>query len=293
MAASTWHDPWRERVPRDAEGRLDDDAPCRRCGYNLRGLALDGLCPECGAPVAWSAFGAALRYGDPRWIATLASGMGWLVAGLILSFLSHWIVPRWFFGDLVASQWGWSLTAASGALAIAVVMLIGVWRVTAPEPGTIEHASLNARTVGRWSLTTSEAITVAAPLLFAIDPLVTAAQTLQYVGKVAWITGLIALLAYLTPRAERLGDSSLARQTFLLRRAFVVLIVISVVLIAIAASVDGLGYRTVDLQAVFGDVGAGIAGLAACGGGLATLAVNIWLVVLLVWYRRRLSAAMR
>src|SRR3954454_11492094 len=28
---------------------LGDDRPCANCGYNLRGLAYDSACPECGA----------------------------------------------------------------------------------------------------------------------------------------------------------------------------------------------------------------------------------------------------
>ncbi len=28
---------------------LGDDRPCTHCGYNLRGLAYDSACPECGA----------------------------------------------------------------------------------------------------------------------------------------------------------------------------------------------------------------------------------------------------
>jgi uncharacterized repeat protein (TIGR04138 family) len=30
---------------------IDVDLPCAACGYNLRGLAVAGRCPECGAPV--------------------------------------------------------------------------------------------------------------------------------------------------------------------------------------------------------------------------------------------------
>lgn len=30
--------------------RIENDVPCPDCGYNLRGLRLDGRCPECGRP---------------------------------------------------------------------------------------------------------------------------------------------------------------------------------------------------------------------------------------------------
>ena len=32
--------------------RIAHDTPCPECGYNLRGLRLDGNCPECGRPTA-------------------------------------------------------------------------------------------------------------------------------------------------------------------------------------------------------------------------------------------------
>ncbi|UCF34303.1 MAG: hypothetical protein JSV78_03165, partial [Phycisphaerales bacterium] len=32
----------------------DSDRPCVNCGYNLRGLAKDGVCPECGTPISFS-----------------------------------------------------------------------------------------------------------------------------------------------------------------------------------------------------------------------------------------------
>ena len=30
---------------------LDQDLPCRNCGYNLRGVLAKGQCPECAHPV--------------------------------------------------------------------------------------------------------------------------------------------------------------------------------------------------------------------------------------------------
>src|SRR5688500_13104102 len=34
---------------------IQSDTPCHACGYNLRGLATDGACPECGTDIAYSA----------------------------------------------------------------------------------------------------------------------------------------------------------------------------------------------------------------------------------------------
>ena len=34
--------------------RIDIDLACRSCGYDLRGIAADGRCPECGAPALQS-----------------------------------------------------------------------------------------------------------------------------------------------------------------------------------------------------------------------------------------------
>jgi hypothetical protein len=50
------------------------DVPCLRCGYNLRGLKIDGLCPECGAPIARSLHGNLLGYSAPEYVAKLQAG---------------------------------------------------------------------------------------------------------------------------------------------------------------------------------------------------------------------------
>ena len=39
---------------------LASDLACRKCGYHLRGLPTNGMCPECGTPVAISLRGPLL-----------------------------------------------------------------------------------------------------------------------------------------------------------------------------------------------------------------------------------------
>ena len=67
---------------------LETDAPCGECGYNLRGLPVDSICPECAHPIAESlkvdlyplGTGHDLRH---LWWGLLAAGIAyviWLVA---------------------------------------------------------------------------------------------------------------------------------------------------------------------------------------------------------------------
>ena len=45
----------------DADGQIARDLPCANCRYNLRGLTMTGVCPECAYPVASTAVGHRLR----------------------------------------------------------------------------------------------------------------------------------------------------------------------------------------------------------------------------------------
>ena len=63
---------------------LETDAPCGECGYNLRGLPADSICPECAHPIADSlkvdlyplGTGRDLRY---LWWGLLAAGVAYLL----------------------------------------------------------------------------------------------------------------------------------------------------------------------------------------------------------------------
>ncbi|MCH8859402.1 MAG: hypothetical protein IID54_07490, partial [Proteobacteria bacterium] len=74
----------------DEQGRLIEDVPCRRCGYNLRSLPADGKCPECGSAVAISIHGFYLRFAPPAWVRRLALGAKLLVVSVITTIVG-WV----------------------------------------------------------------------------------------------------------------------------------------------------------------------------------------------------------
>jgi hypothetical protein len=117
-------------IPYATVATVSDDLTCRRCGYNLRGLEVSGRCPECNSDVALSMQSDMLSFANPYWLRTLARGATVLCVGLSLGLLfslGSFLLPRFVrwpnYPFLIASIFGWP-----------VVMLAGLWLVTAPDP---------------------------------------------------------------------------------------------------------------------------------------------------------------
>jgi hypothetical protein len=71
---------------------------CKSCAYDLRGLQVDGRCPECGVPVAASLPGYALRTRSARSLISMRSGVELFHAAIIVSLavpvlLTYWVLP--------------------------------------------------------------------------------------------------------------------------------------------------------------------------------------------------------
>src|SRR5262245_44630413 len=122
----------------DASGRLDQDVTCRRCGYNLRGQSPDGVCSECGTPVGRSLMGDLLRFSDPKWVRSLASGMDWIMVGVILSVLCSCLMSA-AIGAIRLPH----IILAVGQVATGIVPLLGYWKLTVPDPGGLEDSKLD------------------------------------------------------------------------------------------------------------------------------------------------------
>lgn len=67
--------------------RIENDVACPACGYNLRGLRMDGRCPECGRPTI-DTFARPLR----AFTGALAEEMVRRPGGLLVILLAWWII---------------------------------------------------------------------------------------------------------------------------------------------------------------------------------------------------------
>src|SRR5262245_45311864 len=70
----------------DANGRVAVDAPCLRCGYNLRSLEATGYCPECRAPVITSLQQGLLRFAPTVWTRRIARGLQLVLISMGIMF---------------------------------------------------------------------------------------------------------------------------------------------------------------------------------------------------------------
>lgn len=111
-----------------------ESRPCRKCGYDLKGLRVGNLCPECGETIRLAPKPVNVRAGtmtdaDPRYVRLIIAGFGAMSAGILLSL----------FGFVI----GWFSAIFGGAtlLAGAAAWVAGIWIISQPRPH--EFAELN------------------------------------------------------------------------------------------------------------------------------------------------------
>jgi hypothetical protein len=188
---------------------VDTDVFCRRCGYNIRGLHLEGLCPECATPVHVSLHGDLLRFSDPQWLLMLTRGISLLFYG-ILVVVGAIVCQRIVLNSIVHPS------IRNAALIIASFVPVGgVWLLTTPDPS---HAGESA--YGRWRRLTRILllIVLAAAILYSatkkmpLPPEIHGSLLLiTALGSIASIGGIVALLNFIRGLGRRLPDESIER----------------------------------------------------------------------------------
>jgi hypothetical protein len=262
----------------DAAGHIDQDMTCIRCGYNLRGLSPDGVCPECGTAIGRSLHGDLLRFAPPDWVENLAAGMNWIVAAIIigiaagaLSVVLSSAVGARGLGELIAH-------------ALGIVSVIGYWKVTTPDPGRLEQEPpVNARNLVRLTVVLNYVFGFARLGAGAIDR-----RVLIVALAIAGLSGVVnyfAIFTYARQLALRIPNLRLAGQTRIVMWGMVAVAVFAMLLLVSAMSTPASGARP--------PRGGDTLVLLACSAGLGTLIFGIWSLVLLLWFRRELATAAR
>ncbi len=216
-----------ERVESDPDedaGRvIDRDVACASCGYNLRGLAPDGRCPECGAPIANSLRGNTLSSCDPRWLGRLRLGadlirVGMIVSvGLVLAVVITSGMPPLRTWILLAFQ-----VIATG------LMIAGTWLLTLPE---IREDSKSPGAKARWRCRGMLFAVLALDVYLIIIVLVHATGfwwllALRLLAGLVWIGLLTVHIRYLSIRADSGGLRRSCRTNLLVIKGLAALLVI-------------------------------------------------------------------
>lgn len=198
---------------------LDTDRACVRCSYNLRGLPTDGVCPECGTPVADSLRGYYLAFAAPKYLAALADGLGLVLAGIPVyaTVLLGGAAATFTLGG----RFNQALIGTLCRLALLVptaLLLIGYWRFTRPDPGlTARESWTSVRRVIRASVVVQAAAAGAGVLAVAGGPggvgpvglrgaLGTLSTLLDLGALAAWTAQFFATMAYVGWLGQRVPD---------------------------------------------------------------------------------------
>jgi len=120
--------------------RVETGIRCVKCDYDLVGQPLDGVCPECGAPVTDTLRGTLITNARPEYLARLHRGVFFALAGLVMLVLGLLVS---FGAGAVAATGG----ADPDALPLYVILpgsllmllsslagLVGWWMLTTPDP---------------------------------------------------------------------------------------------------------------------------------------------------------------
>jgi len=134
----------------DTQGCIDQDLTCLKCGYNLRGLLPENICPECATPISQSAHGDLLQFCDSDWITKLAKGMRCIWWALVMLILMPFIM---LLVSVIKLSFLATLFAPLVVIIPSIFIILGLWLFTTPDPAeTDEENNINARSFIRIAL---------------------------------------------------------------------------------------------------------------------------------------------
>jgi len=205
-------------VPIPSEA-IDSDTPCRRCGYNLRGLFTDGQCPECGTLVRLALRQDLLEHSDPAWLDSLRHGIVWMLwyMGVMVVFVVTYVILLTHKVRFSASP----VTILSTV--IALMYAWGRYLATKPDPSGLGEADYGrVRKLVRVTILISLMSLVLSAVRTAaltVPELMTVITVLGAIAETVAIVGLFAQLHYFEKLTLRIPDAGLSQRSRFLKFA--------------------------------------------------------------------------
>jgi len=267
---------------------IQQDLPCSRCGYNLRGLTLDMACPECSAPVGSSIHGDLLGFADPDWLDKLRRGTLLKLWSMLLALISAVIL-------VAAARLG-----ASQQIELVVGLpaaILGVWAVfliTSQEPRiSLQNDTVTLRKVVR----VCAVIGASQGLLSAaFEPVGSAGRTAVSVALVPlmffYVIAVFGEFVYYRRFARRIPDKALVRSTTIVMWGLGTTFAILAIGTAIRCAVAAAGI-SVAASGGGAPTGAGLSGMICfgCATGVGGIVFGILYVLLLFSYKKAFTVA--
>jgi tetratricopeptide (TPR) repeat protein len=253
---------------------IDGDVTCVACGYNLRGLAPEKVCPECGTAVHRSLHGDQLRYADATWLGMIRRGIRLMLWNLLLAILV-------FVAMVLAKSWDWP--PALGMILGSIKAALALWAtllVTAQEPrSSLVEDPVTLRRVIRICAIAMfiGAIAADAAALWGLELLLIACGV---AGPVAGLAVWFGQFAYARGFARRIPDKRLAKSTGAVMWGFVIACAATVVagLIGVTFGISSQSILIADICLILGLVG-----------GVGFVVFGIAAIVLLFWFNSALT----
>lgn len=204
------------------EGVVAGDAPCRRCGYNLRTLPVAGVCPECAWPVAESVRSEKLRFADVRWLRQVRWGVRLLlvsVAGplaLNIAFFVVFNVAAALFNPPIDIHLvdKWTVFTGFVIVLVRLAFVVGVFLVAVEEPATfVSRQVRNAAWMARAFALVAEVVNMTGRVIVSLGAVFTWPLALQVIVPILKPGSFCFLSVVLRAIARRAKHARLAYWT--------------------------------------------------------------------------------
>src|SRR5579862_2745699 len=150
LRAMSEYDPTPEPPPLGHGPIVLGNIPCSGCGYNLAGIPISKVCPECGRSVELSLRGRFLPFASPEYIRQIDRGLCIILTGLVLYVL---LTILSMLKPLLANVMPTDtlrLISSGLRLGCSAVLIVGYWKYTQPDAGyTGVEKPTSARIVAR------------------------------------------------------------------------------------------------------------------------------------------------